>query len=211
MKLYATPRSHFSRKVRILLELYSIPYEFIDVGNVADSDEVLSKEARIIKELTKDDFRECYKRSEITDQDLLLLNNSYYTKLGLQGTSVTGLGLGVLSGLSNVTSLTIRNTKIKDFSFLRKMSGLKSLHAGDSSIDNFVMESVGKLKKLRNLDLWGTKVDCIGIEKLRSLTQIKNLNVPSLGITNDCLPVIGRFTKMNVLDLNKTDVTDKGL
>ncbi|WP_417335340.1 glutathione S-transferase [Halobacteriovorax marinus] len=38
MKLYATPRSHFSRKVRILLELYSIPYEFIDVGNVADSD-----------------------------------------------------------------------------------------------------------------------------------------------------------------------------
>lgn len=37
MKLFATPLSHFSRKVRILLELYSIAYEFIDIGNVADA------------------------------------------------------------------------------------------------------------------------------------------------------------------------------
>ncbi len=38
MKLYATPLSHFSRKVRILLDYYQCPYEIIDVGNVADSD-----------------------------------------------------------------------------------------------------------------------------------------------------------------------------
>jgi glutathione S-transferase len=37
MKLYATPLSHFSRKVRTLLDLYSISYEFIDCGNVAQS------------------------------------------------------------------------------------------------------------------------------------------------------------------------------
>lgn len=36
MKLYGTPISHFARKVRILLDLYSVPYEFIDVGNVAE-------------------------------------------------------------------------------------------------------------------------------------------------------------------------------
>lgn len=36
MKLYAAPLSHFSRKVRILLDLYSVPYEMIDVGNVAE-------------------------------------------------------------------------------------------------------------------------------------------------------------------------------
>ncbi len=38
MKLYATPISHFSRKVRLLLDLYGIEYEFIDVGNVAEGD-----------------------------------------------------------------------------------------------------------------------------------------------------------------------------
>lgn len=38
MKLYATPLSHFSRKVRILLDHLSIPYEFKDVGNVAEGD-----------------------------------------------------------------------------------------------------------------------------------------------------------------------------
>ncbi len=36
MKLYATPLSHFSRKVRILLDFYGTPYEFVDVGNVAE-------------------------------------------------------------------------------------------------------------------------------------------------------------------------------
>ncbi len=37
MKLYATQLSHFSRKVRVLLDLYSVPYEIIDAGNVAES------------------------------------------------------------------------------------------------------------------------------------------------------------------------------
>ena len=36
MKLYYTPRSHFSRKVRILLDALNLDVELIDVGNVAD-------------------------------------------------------------------------------------------------------------------------------------------------------------------------------
>ncbi|WP_395373869.1 glutathione S-transferase family protein [Marinicella sp. W31] len=36
MKLYATPLSHFARKVRVLMDLYAIPYEMIHVGNVAE-------------------------------------------------------------------------------------------------------------------------------------------------------------------------------
>jgi glutathione S-transferase len=38
MQLYATPLSHFSRKVRLLLDHYELEYECIDVGNVAQSD-----------------------------------------------------------------------------------------------------------------------------------------------------------------------------
>jgi len=34
MKLYFTPRSHFSRKVRILLHAWKLEVELIDVGNV---------------------------------------------------------------------------------------------------------------------------------------------------------------------------------
>jgi glutathione S-transferase len=36
MKLYATPLSHYSRKVRLVLDHCQIPYESIDVGNVAE-------------------------------------------------------------------------------------------------------------------------------------------------------------------------------
>ena len=35
IKLIATPLSHYGRKVRILLDLYALPYEFVDVGNIA--------------------------------------------------------------------------------------------------------------------------------------------------------------------------------
>lgn len=38
MKLYYTPRSHFSRKVRILLDAYGLDVQYIDVGNVAQNE-----------------------------------------------------------------------------------------------------------------------------------------------------------------------------
>ena len=38
MKLVYTPRSHFSRKVRILLEAWQVEVELVDAGNVADQD-----------------------------------------------------------------------------------------------------------------------------------------------------------------------------
>ncbi len=34
MKLFATPLSHFARKPRLLMDLYGLRYEFIDVGGV---------------------------------------------------------------------------------------------------------------------------------------------------------------------------------
>lgn len=37
MKLYYTPRSHFSRKVRILLDAINVQVDLIDVGNVANA------------------------------------------------------------------------------------------------------------------------------------------------------------------------------
>jgi glutathione S-transferase len=37
MKLHFTPRSHFSRKVRILLDAWNVDVTLIDAGNVADS------------------------------------------------------------------------------------------------------------------------------------------------------------------------------
>lgn len=36
MQLFVTARSHFSRKVRLLLDHYGLEYELIDVGNAAD-------------------------------------------------------------------------------------------------------------------------------------------------------------------------------
>lgn len=38
IKLYYTPRSHFARKVRILLDAWKHPVELFDVGNVASSE-----------------------------------------------------------------------------------------------------------------------------------------------------------------------------
>ncbi len=38
MQLYLTPLSHFSRKVRILLDLYEIPYDPVEIGNIAQPD-----------------------------------------------------------------------------------------------------------------------------------------------------------------------------
>ncbi|WKD49614.1 glutathione S-transferase family protein [Microbulbifer spongiae] len=36
MKLYYTPRSHFSRKVRILIDAFNLDVDLVDIGNVAE-------------------------------------------------------------------------------------------------------------------------------------------------------------------------------
>lgn len=38
MRLFATPRSHFSRKVRLLLDHLELPYELVDIGDVSAND-----------------------------------------------------------------------------------------------------------------------------------------------------------------------------
>ena len=41
IKLFATPKSHFSRKVRLLLDHLELPYELVDVGDVSSGDSSL--------------------------------------------------------------------------------------------------------------------------------------------------------------------------
>ncbi len=41
MKLYGTPRSHFARRARLLLDHLNADYEMVDVGNVATLDEAV--------------------------------------------------------------------------------------------------------------------------------------------------------------------------
>ena len=41
MKLLATPKSHFSRKIRLLLDHLKLPYELVDVGDVSSPDSSL--------------------------------------------------------------------------------------------------------------------------------------------------------------------------
>lgn len=39
IKLYGTELSHFARKVRLLIDHYSIPCDFVDIGNVAEDEQ----------------------------------------------------------------------------------------------------------------------------------------------------------------------------
>ena len=41
MKLFATPKSHFSRKVRLLLDHLELTYELVDVGDVSSAESSL--------------------------------------------------------------------------------------------------------------------------------------------------------------------------
>ena len=43
MILYGTPRSHFTRKVRILINAIDIVYDFVDIGDVSRSDTAMFK------------------------------------------------------------------------------------------------------------------------------------------------------------------------
>ena len=54
MKLYFTPRSHFSRKVRMLLQAWRLEVELIDVGNVVATSSISAGGAQLFLELYPD-------------------------------------------------------------------------------------------------------------------------------------------------------------
>ncbi|OHB73193.1 MAG: hypothetical protein A2V70_07790 [Planctomycetes bacterium RBG_13_63_9] len=129
-------------------KLVSVAYNRCTGASIPDEDLLLLKESPDLEQLS-------FNNVPITDRQMALLEGLSVRVLSLAGTRVTAAGLGHLSGLPKLESLTLVETQITD-------EGLRQLES---------------LSNLRRMNLtYGPHVSSAGIERLRRA-------LPRTGIT----------------------------
>ena len=74
-----------------------------------------------------------------------------------------------------------------------------------------VMPHIGRLARLRKLELKGSKVSDAALVHLRGLIWLKSLDLASTPVSDAGLPALNGLTRLKQLDLSRTAVTDAGL
>jgi hypothetical protein len=133
----------------------------------------------------------------------------------LAGTRVTVDDLKYLLALDRLHTLDLSmNPQITDAGLDRvgKLTGLRGLYLGWTSITDSGLEHIAGLKQLRHLILRDTtKIKGDGLKHLRGLAQLDRLDLYNARITDAALEHIRAIPKLGQLVLSETDITDAGL
>jgi Leucine Rich repeat len=151
------------------------------------------------------------------------------TRLDLSGTQASDRSLGYLTEYTNLKNLRLSNTKVTDQGLaplLRQQPELTKLDLSGTRtlVQNDVQVAIGKLKKLRVLNLSGTGVDDAGLKTIWDGQS--GLTEPTLDAlepaprdklegtvkkTYAVVPTTFNDGLLEWLDISKTTVTSKGL
>ncbi len=125
----------------------------------------------------------------------------------------TNAGLEHLDGLTNLTSLSLDNTKVTDagLEHLKGLKDLEDLWLDNTKLSDAGLEHLKGLTKLELLYLRFTKITDAGLEHLNGLTNLEQLNLSATQVSDDGLVHLKGMGSLVYLNLRKTNVTDAGV
>ena len=159
---------------------------------------------------------------------------SQITELDLTGNfAVTGSGLGELAKLPGLKSLKVAGMgklQAAEFDSLARVTGLTSLDAASTQINNSNLPALASITGLETLNLSRTQVTGNGAGHLAALTNLKELllddtptndeaisaiknlplrvlRLPHAQVTNAAMAVIGEMTTLEELNISYTAIT----
>ena len=95
---------------------------------------------------------------------------------------------------------------------IENAAGIEKLSLfGNSNVTDVGLRSVGKLRRLRGLDLGFTGISDGGLASIVDLHNLEDLDLNSTNITNEGLRDVGRLSNLRVLRLISTHTTNSGL
>jgi Leucine-rich repeat (LRR) protein len=103
-----------------------------------------------------------YSKSELTQEHLKALNGAknHITWLSLANSNVENEWLSDIGNLSNLTRLQLEKTAISDLgiSALSKLEHLEVLNLYDTKVTDSCLQDLANIKSLRRVYLWKTEV-----------------------------------------------------
>lgn len=113
--------------------------------------------------------------------------NGWEVDFHLRGRSLTDDQLARVAGLSAVSSLNLKRTRISSagLAHLEAMKSLQVLHLEQTAIDDQGMQYLAGLKNLEYLNLFGTKITDQGLTHVSGLSKLQRLYVWQTAVTDD--------------------------
>jgi Leucine-rich repeat (LRR) protein len=110
-------------------------------------------------------------------------------KVTLQFTNVTGVGLSLLKGLTQVRYLDLSSSKVTDsgLAYLKGMTKLNHLDLNDTRITDLGLKHLKGLTEMETLKLAGTQISDLGLQELKNLRKVKTLDLSGTQISDDGL------------------------
>lgn len=147
-------------------------------------------------------------------------------KIKVHGFLVNDTGVKHLTGLKNLTSMSLYGAKITDATLanLRAMPQLERLEFGQRPLQRFYrhyfrghmitdagLANLQALPNLTSLSLYTTHVTDKGLDSLQGMTQLNELNLGHTRVSDAGLQKLAGLVHLKKLNLDATDITDNGL
>ncbi len=125
------------------------------------------------------------------------------------GPDGTPLGEKTKQDLAIESVLKRQGTVTLEYEGLRKFVVVADLHGFHNAAA--VLEKLGPLTKLRDVNLHATAFNDADLVLLRGLPNLRSVNLSGTKITDAGLAILQTLPNLNILNLNETHVTDAGL
>lgn len=129
-------------------------------------------------------------------------------------TAVADFGIMQLTGATNMKKMVLRDTNITDeaLRFIGKMKQLEILDLSECSSpgpsDNGMEHLLG-LQKLKDLNLWSTKIGDAGVAAIAKIKSVVRLNLDATKITDACMADLNKMTQLSWLHIGSTKISEK--
>lgn len=136
--------------------------------------------------------------------------------LDLGGCNVTTEGILRLRSSRKLKRLGLADLQqsINDTTIKRIVSAwpnLESISLNSGHITDVGLSHIGKLRRLRYLNISRTQITDKGLESLAGLSQLTTLHAGNTNILDQGMVHLGVLTSLEKLDLNFTGISDRGL
>ncbi|MEC9091921.1 MAG: hypothetical protein VX438_04390 [Planctomycetota bacterium] len=153
--------------------------------------------------------------TRIDDEGMFAVNGLTKLKeVSFARTAVSDFGIMQLTGATNMKKMVLRDTNITDeaLKYIGKMNELEILDLSECSSPgptDVGMEQLVGLPKLKDINLWSTKVSDGTVAAVAKMQKVVRLNLDATQITDNCMANLQQMKQLTWLHIGSTKISDK--
>ena len=192
-------------KFSALKRLYSLKINGAKISSLGLENIAKNTSLRIL------DISEC----PVSNFSMIKLKSCNLFELYIAGTEINDQSIGTILTQNNIKVLDVSNTKIGDafFSQIYKLNRLETFYSSDTSITNKGLQIASKTGlKLKVIDLSRNKISDFGSDLFISHQKyMEKVFLFGTELSDEGVTFVSKCPNIQVLGLNRTNITDKGL